>query len=174
MLREDGRFQFTLREVARRAEVSHAAPYNHFPDKSALLAELGMVGFDRLREALVASRPKKVPTLREEFVEMSRAYVSFGVENPALYRLMFSPDVGSDVHLSERAVSAFRVLVELLERGQQDGVVRKGAARTLSAACWAQVHGITMLTIDGLFMPETVGAGALETALAVLFEGLER
>ena len=48
MLREDKGWQFTLREVARRAGVSHAAPYKHFPDKSALLAELATLGFNSL------------------------------------------------------------------------------------------------------------------------------
>ena len=48
MLRENKGWQFTLREVARRAGVSHAAPYKHFPDKSALLAELATLGFDEL------------------------------------------------------------------------------------------------------------------------------
>ena len=50
MLREDKGWQFTLREVARRAGVSHAAPYKHFPDKSALLAELAALGFHQLGE----------------------------------------------------------------------------------------------------------------------------
>ena len=57
MLREDTGWQFTLREVARRAGVSHAAPYKHFPDKAALLAEMAMIGFDRLRAALEAAAP---------------------------------------------------------------------------------------------------------------------
>ena len=64
MLQEDRHWQFTLREVARRAGVSHMAPYNHFQDKNALLAELAMVGFDRLREALTAARPRKPRTPR--------------------------------------------------------------------------------------------------------------
>ena len=48
MLHEDKGWQFTLREVARRAGVSHAAPYKHFPDKAALLAEMALLGFARL------------------------------------------------------------------------------------------------------------------------------
>lgn len=56
MLHEDKGWQFTLREVARRAGVSHAAPYKHFPDKAALLSEMALIGFDTLREALAAAR----------------------------------------------------------------------------------------------------------------------
>ena len=55
MLREEKGWQFTLREVARRAGVSHAAPYKHFPDKSALLAELAALGFDALRTVLASA-----------------------------------------------------------------------------------------------------------------------
>lgn len=52
MLHEDKNWQFTLREVARRAQVSHAAPYKHFADKAALLKEVSLIGFDQLRAAL--------------------------------------------------------------------------------------------------------------------------
>ena len=64
MLREDKGWQFTLREVARRAGVSHAAPYKHFPDKSALLAELAMLGFHQLRRADCRWRDRAAPSLR--------------------------------------------------------------------------------------------------------------
>jgi len=175
MLQEDKGWQFTLREVARRAGVSHAAPYKHFPDKAALLAEMALVGFDRLREALTAAKPRRQNSLRDEFFAVARAYVRFGTSNPALYRLMFSGDAGKavDVHLSERALAAFGVVIELLERGQTEGVLRKRDLRGQAAACWAQIHGITMLTIDGLLLPEKVGPNPLDAALTTLLEGLE-
>jgi len=175
MLHEDKGWQFTLREVARRAGVSHAAPYKHFPDKAALLAEMALLGFDRLREALTAAKPQRANSMRDEFFAMARAYVRFGTSNPALYRLMFSADAGKavDVHLNERALAAFGVVIELLERGQAEGVLRKRDVRGQAAACWAQMHGITLLTIDGLLLPEKVGPDALDNALITLLEGLE-
>jgi AcrR family transcriptional regulator len=172
MLQEDRHWQFTLREVARRAGVSHMAPYNHFQDKNALLAELAMVGFDRLREALTAARPRKPRAFREDFLEVGRAYIRFGEGHPNLYRLMFSQDVGRDMHLNARALGAFGALLELLERGQKEGVLRRRPLQSQAAACWAEVHGVTMLVIDGLFVPEKVGQNALEEALTTLFEGL--
>jgi AcrR family transcriptional regulator len=175
MLHEAKGWQFTLREVARRAGVSNAAPYKHFPDKAALLSEMALIGFDRLREALTAAKPARPKSLRDQFFTVARAYVRFGTSNPALYRLMFSGDAGKavDVHLSERALVAFGVIIELLERGQTEGVLRKSDVRGQAAACWAQVHGITMLTIDGLFLPEKLGPNPLDTALISLLEGLE-
>lgn len=175
MLREDKGWQFTLREVARRAGVSHAAPYKHFPDKAALLVELALLGFDELRQTLTAAKTRRPKSLRDEFVAMAHAYVRFGTSNPALYRLMFSADAGKagDVHLNERALSAFGVLVELLERGQTGGILRKRDVRGQAAACWAQIHGLTLLSIDGLLLPEKVGPDALDNALVTLLEGLE-
>src|SRR5215510_7417064 len=78
MLNEDKGWQFTLREVARRAGVSHAAPYKHFPDKAALLSEMALLGFDRLHEALTKARQRRSKSLREEFFAVGRAYVRFG------------------------------------------------------------------------------------------------
>src|SRR3954464_15000445 len=74
MLAEEKGWQFTLREVARRAGVSHAAPYKHFPDKAALLAELAMIGFDRLRESLSVAKPKAPQSLRDEIASVAHAY----------------------------------------------------------------------------------------------------
>jgi len=175
MLRENKGWKFTLREVARRAGVSHAAPYKHFPDKSALLAEMALIGFERLREALTTATPRRSKSLRDEFFAMARAYVHFGTSNPALYRLMFSAEAGKqrDVHLNERALAAFDVLVDLLKRGQTQGILRKRDVRGQAAACWAQVHGLTLLTMDGLLIPGNVGPSAPDNALLALLEGLE-
>jgi len=175
MLREDKGWQFTLREMARRAGVSHAAPYKHFPDKAALLSEMALIGFDRLREALTAARLSSPTSLRGAFFAMGRAYVRFGTGNPALYRLMFSADAGKavDVHLHQRALAAFNVLIDLMQSGQTERVLRQRDVRHQATACWAQVHGITMLTIDSLLPTEKVGSKPLDAALITLLEGLE-
>lgn len=175
MLREDNDWQFTLREVARRAGVSHGAPYKHFPDKGALLAELALQGFDQLREVLQAASKARSRKPGRILLEAARAYVDFGVQNPALYRLMFSAAAGNtrEVHLGERAMSALGVVVELLERGQHAGSLRRRPLQAQVAACWGVVHGLTLLSIDGLLLPEKVGHSPVEGALATLLEGLE-
>lgn len=174
MLREEKGWQFTLREVARRAGVSHGAPYKHFPDKAALLAELAMIGFDRLRESMLAAKPEAPKTLRDEIAPISRAYVAFGTENPALYRLMFSAEEGKTVgmHLNERALAVFDVLLEILRRGQVAGSIRKRPIEGQAAAGWGLIHGMTMLAIEGLLVPAKVGPAPLDAALSTLVEGL--
>lgn len=175
MLHEDKGWQFTLREVARRAGVSHAAPYKHFPDKAALLGEMALLGFDSLHEALTTAKPKGPNSLRDEFFALGQAYVRFGTANPGLYLLMFSGEAGkaADVHLSERALAALGVVIGLLERGQAQGALRKREVRGQAAACLAQMHGITMLAINGLLLPEKVGPKPLDASLTTLLEGLE-
>jgi AcrR family transcriptional regulator len=175
MLDEERGWQFTLREVARRAGVSHAAPYKHFPDKAALLSELALIGFDRLREAVTAAASGSTDGLRQEFLAMAHAYMRFGVSNPNLYRLMFSADAGSatDVHLNERALATLGILTDFIDRGQRQGWLRARNVPGQLAACWAQLHGLTLLTIDKLLLPEKVGPDATGAALVTLLEGLE-
>jgi AcrR family transcriptional regulator len=175
MLREDKGWQFTLREVARRAGVSHAAPYKHFPDKSALLAELAMIGFKELSERLSGAIERPLRPARAEFIAAAKAYVHFGTENPSLYRLMFSADVDKAAFpkLDEAGAGAFGVLVGILERGQSNGAFKKQPVRGQAAASWALLHGFTMLAIDGQLLPEKVGAKPIDAVLASLLEGLE-
>lgn len=176
MLQEEGGSQFTLREVARRAGVSHTAPYKHFPDKAALLEELSLIGFDRLRDALAGALPAGPASLRGTMVAMAERYMCFAGDNPGLYRLMFGSGAHDipRVHLTGRAVSALDVLTGVLERGQAEGLLRQYNVRGQAAACWALMHGMGLLGMDGLLLPEKVGPRPLHDALTTLLEGLER
>ena len=173
MLHEFKSWQFTLREVARRAGVSHAAPYRHFPDKAALLSELAKVGFDKLGVELTAALLDHL-SVEEQLAVAAKAYIKFGNANPALYHLMFSGDAGDkeEVHLNERATATLNVLIALLERGQNEGVFKKRPVQGHAGACWALVHGLTMLSMNGLLLPEKVGDKPIDSALATLLEGL--
>lgn len=176
MLAENNGWHFTLREVARRAEVSHAAPYKHFPDKNSLLAELALIGFDQLRAELTKALKSEGMTPTDRFFVAGKTYIQFGLTNPSLYKLMFSAEANvgsSQVHLDERAMSALGVLLEVLESGQNQKVFKRGALNDQTAACWAQVHGLTMLSIDGLLYEEKVGVNAIDGALKTLMEGLK-
>ncbi len=174
MLQKERGWQFTLREVARRAGVSHAAPYKHFPDKAALLAELAMIGFDRLREALLSARPATAESLGDQLVAVARAYIAFGTDHPALYRLMFSGEEGgvAAMHSSERALAVFEVVLDILQTGQAEGSVRARPIRGQALACWGLVHGLTTLSIEGLLLPEKVGPTPIDSALRSLVEGI--
>lgn len=173
MLQEQQGWQFTLREIARRAEVSHSAPYRHFPDKTALLHELALIGFDRLRDALVAGLDPATDA-PAQLLALAYAHLNFGTGNPDLYRLMFNADAGepSDIHLDPRTQAPFLLVIEVLERGQREGTIRRRSALGLATACWAHLHGLTMLAIDGRLVPAKVGDHAIEDALTTLLDGL--
>lgn len=175
MLREEKGWQFTLREVARRAGVSHAAPYKHFPDKSALLAVLAAIGFDQLRSEIARAIERPLRSARTEFIAAAKAYIHFGTTNPSLYRLMFSGDIDktANAKLEEAGAGAFAELTGIIERGQSGGTFKKQPVRGQAAAAWALVHGFTMLAIDGQLLPEKVGAKALDAAVATMLDGLE-
>src|SRR6185312_15394339 len=87
ILQETQSLDFSLRELARRAGVSHNAPYKHFADKRELLAAVSSAGFEllteRMRNEITAHRDA-----RAQLFALWRAYIHHGVENPALYRLM--------------------------------------------------------------------------------------
>src|SRR6478752_135745 len=91
ILRETQSLEFSLRELARRAGVSHNAPYKHFADKRELLAAVSAAGFERLVKRMTSGIGGSP---REQLFAMLRAYIDHGVENPALYSLMFGSYLG--------------------------------------------------------------------------------
>ena len=179
MVTEEGAWNFTLREVARRAGVSHTAPYNHFEDKSALLAEVAALGFQSLRQTMDAAARGQPRSGRQALAGVGAAYVRFGVEHPAHYRLMFGAELADKArHPTLQAASdaTFAVLTGVLERGQASGQVRRGAVRDQALAAWSLVHGLTTLLIDQRlsFLGVSTGDAERHARLAgmTLFAGL--
>jgi AcrR family transcriptional regulator len=173
---------FSLREAARRAGVSHAAPYNHFVDKNDLLSAVAALGFERLRDGMRAAINGAEDPVAE-LMASGRAYVRLGMKNPALYRLMFgpalaSPETGERPTLARSAgAEAREVLKGIILRGAQSGAFAVAAsdkrdllAATLSA--WSMVHGLTLLIIDTLQGEKLPMRGMIERVLEIHIEGL--
>jgi AcrR family transcriptional regulator len=138
----------TLRELARRLGVTHAAPYAHFADKRALLESVAEIGFDRLTSALQAARDRggDPPAMMEE---LASAYVRFATEEPDLYRLMFATrELGAaDCEALQCAGErAFDVLAACISQFSADWDEERVHDAAFSA--WALVHGTAMLVID--------------------------
>ena len=174
MLAADQNWAFTLREVARRTGVSHAAPYKHFRDKEALLRELARIGFVQLGQSMTQAMLSDTFSVREKFLAGAQACIEFALHNPGLYRLMFSSDADKtiDSQLHDAAMSTFGLLLQLLEEGQRDGSFRAVAINAQAAASWAQVHGLAMLAISNQLLEEKVGAAPISAALEVLLDGM--
>jgi AcrR family transcriptional regulator len=170
-----------LREVARRAGVSHAAPYRHFADKGAFMAALIEVGFHRLAkqiEEIVQSVPNK-PEARLQ--GLASAYVHFAQANPWLMREMFSgltieKEVYSSVQDATKAVS--KHFITIVEEGQAQGLVRAGNSGELASVIWSLLHGMAVLIIEKQTRPYTNEPAGVErmirTCTNVLYEGLSR
>lgn len=160
-----------MRAVARKAKVSHMAPYHHFEDKSALTAAVAEEGFRALRQEMLNRVIDCSDGPRAEFRESGVAYVVFAVRNPNLFRVMFSAEVAdkSDYpELQEAASAAFAVMQGLVERSQEAGSVRQADAQDIGMTAWSLVHGLAVLCIDGQFGPEaTEPPGAERLAYAV-------
>ena len=150
LITERGPQGFSLREVARRARVSEAAPYWHFPSKEALLAAVAEQGFIGLAAAMTAVRAR-VKDPRRRLQELGIAYVQFALAHPAHVRIMFSGACDGDAHPSLRAAGdhAFGLLVTSIAEAQRAGRVRRGKPEALAVAAWAMVHGLSALLIDG-------------------------
>jgi AcrR family transcriptional regulator len=133
VLEKEGLDALSLREVARRAGVSHNAPYRHFPDRDSLLVALVEEGFQMLLEAL-ARRPRR---------EMGEAYVDFALSHPQRFRLMF----GGRVKLANPDRRAYEGLKQSFADLGED-------AQYAAAAAWGLVHGLSHLLLDGQFATE--------------------
>lgn len=154
LIEDEGLPGFTLRECARRAGVSHAAPKNHFATAEDLLAEIAARGFERFVATLAAraaGAPSQSPEAR--LIAMGHGYVSFAQAHPGVYGLMFRRSragISSD-HLNSTARAAWTQLYDTVmavigpERG--DGAVK-------AAHVWSLVHGIASLIIDQRLAPQ--------------------
>ena len=164
LLTEEQDWGFSLREVARRAGVSHNAPYNHFPSKQDLLAAVAAAGYDLLRARMLAAQAQAA-TSEAALKAVGVAYVRFGAENPAHYRLMFGSAFapgksGPPPLLCAAAAAAKGLLRDIIRKGAENGSFAVAAtdAEALDMAvlsAWSLVHGLTMLLLDGLAGPET-------------------
>lgn len=141
MLERDGPDALSLREVARRAGVSHNAPYRHFPDRAALLAALAAEGFDALAAEMRAAAAGAPHARRRG--DIGAAYVRFALAAPGLFRLMFGGRVRAQDHadLAAAGQRAYAVLAG------ETGAVGEASARAIAA--WATVHGLAHLLLDG-------------------------
>lgn len=141
ILEAQGVNELSLREAARRAGVSHNAPYRHFADRDALLAALAAEGFAQLGAALEASGAQGARARGE-------AYVRFALEHPQRFRLMFGGTLRLDAHpaLREAASQTYAGLMRAFEP-----LAGREGAPIAAAAAWSLVHGLAQLLLDGHF-----------------------
>jgi AcrR family transcriptional regulator len=152
VIAEAGPAAFTLREVARRAGVSHNAPYRHFRDKDALLAAIATQGFRELTRAMrepAERRSKAIDKLKQSGL----AYVAFAVHRPEHFAVMFDAPVGTskDPEYTQASQEAFNTLVSYIRICQEEGQLPAGDTLERALYAWSLVHGIAKLAVAGRF-----------------------
>ena len=169
----------SLRGVARRVGVSHAAPYRHFADKDALLAAVAEEGFQMLRRALESAVHQAPTDPLKQLQAIGVAYVHFALKHSSHYRVMFgvygTTSAQQNLELADAARQAFMVLASAIKTGQQANVIRSEDPQQLAWTAWSLVHGLAMLVMDGQ-VPVTPEARAdLSSFMTkVLIEGLAK
>jgi len=150
LLEKEGLEGLTMRALARRAKVSHNAPYRHFPDRESLLAALAADGFAMLGKA------QREAAAANGLLGMGEAYVRFALDHPQRFRLMFAGPVRFSKHpaLREIATRTFEGLSGALS-ARAPGARDAGDA---SLAAWALVHGLAQLLLEDRIAKATRGS----------------
>ncbi|GIJ44643.1 TetR family transcriptional regulator [Virgisporangium aliadipatigenens] len=173
-LREHGADQLSLRELAREAGVSHAAPRRHFPDRQALLDALAEAGFARLDVELRAAVADTPETFGPRLHATAAAYLRFATRDAALLELMFTRKHRDGAErLVAAAAAPFGFMHELIVQGQAEGVLEAGDPQRVGIVLFATLQGIATLINGSLVAPELLD-GIVETAVDQFMRGSRR
>ena len=150
VISEHGEAALSLRDLARRLGVSHAAPYRHFATMDALMAAIAEEGFELLAadvERAVANEANPV----EQLGEAGWAYVRFALEHPHHFRVMFNGRLtgGEEFAGLQAAMSrSYAALLRTIEAGQVAGEIAGADVRELATSAWVHVHGLATLLLE--------------------------
>ncbi len=180
VIEDRGPRDLSLREVARRAGVSTAAPYRHFSSRDALLVALAEQGFRALGDRLRAAVAPLTDPL-ERLGAAGVAFVGFAADHPAHYAVMSSPALlgpTTDPDLAAVSEATLSILLDAIGDGQRAGLVRDGDPRRLALVAWSGVHGLASLIgsgqLDVLGLDEAEVEPLARYVTDVLLAGLRR
>ena len=177
LLNDDGLEAFTLREVARRAGVSHGAPAHHFGDVRGLLTGFTAESFEQLASAMAARRAAAAPGAFEQLVATGLAYVDYALAHRARFQLMFRSDRLDQEQppLMDAASHSYGHLVDCITAlGREIGAPDHRLAEK-TALAWSIVHGFATLMIDNrAFAAQAEGDAARALAMVEAMLRLSR
>lgn len=178
LIGQKGPAGFTFAEAARAAGVSPAAPYRHFRDREALIADVAGRGFELLADGMTDAWNEGKPDPSTAFKRVGRAYLDFARTEPAYYTAMFEsglpPDLSPDLaREGDRAFGVLRAASETLIATLPEG--RRPPAMMMSLHVWALSHGIASLFARGDAARRTLPMAAedlLEAGVLIYLSGL--
>lgn len=143
MVATEGTDALSLREIARRAGVSHGAPRRYFPTHQALLASIALEGYRQLGARVAELLGRDEPEPRRQLRALAGLYLDFARTNPGMFELMFRHDLlrGNQVGLRAASRPLFGVLVELVAKSRPADV----QPVVVAGALWANLHGLAQL-----------------------------
>ena len=151
---EAGPEAVSLREVARRIGVNHAALYRHFADKESLLARVAEEGWaalaDGMEAALATASAEIAERPAERLVHVVTAYARYGIGHPAHYAIMTGPRLNEQGRFPSLEVPiqrAFQLLITEFELGRGAGLFRDGTAQDWALRVWMFAHGYVTLVL---------------------------
>jgi AcrR family transcriptional regulator len=155
LIAEKGVEGLSLREVASRVGVSHAAPYHHFADRAALVHALAHEGMALMDERMAAAEAAAMDDPRARLAAIGLAYVEFAVERPDYYAAFTAPDCGFGEPRREQppepSGDTWGRLLNAVEACQQDHALPPGDPTVLAVYLWSLVHGLAELWRLGSF-----------------------
>ena len=152
LLDEAGPDAITIREVARRSRVSHAAPVNHFKDRRTLLTEVAVHLFGQLSDAIQESIGSVASSRGKRIRAFADSLIKFGLSHPERYRMLWRRDLvdNSDPRLAEAMDGIYDALVGEIERLVTAHPIDP---HTMAIGLWSTAHGYIALRLDGNFEP---------------------
>ena len=153
LIAEEGPSAVSLRALARRLGVSHAAPANHFPDKAALFTAIAVEGFALLAEAIEdgVRRLGRDATAGQRFRAAGRAYTGFALAHPAHFAVMWQRDLlhQDDPELVAAGDTTFELLLGSVRDIQSEGWAAGRDPQAVAYLAWSVVHGLAALWLGG-------------------------
>ena len=153
IIAENGIRGLSFREVARRANVSHQAPYHYFKNDSEILTAIARDGFIKLSLDMKGESAKHPNNPLNALTASGIAYVLFALSNPGHFRVMFERSLlpaGTSIADLPEAKETHQVLKDLANTVIQSGIANKIGLEGLTLLCWSTVHGIASLLSEGL------------------------
>jgi len=152
LIKERGLGALSMREVARRAGVSHQAPYHHFHDREGILAAIAKEGFERLHAAMRRAAEAQTDPV-ERLNAIGEAYVTFAAHHPAHFKIMFRSELVATEqheHLHAQADAAFEFVTSVVRAAvESSGAIAVDDPMPYVIAAWSMVHGASTLLLEG-------------------------
>jgi AcrR family transcriptional regulator len=149
ILSREGIEVLSLRKVAKRAGVSHTAPYAHFTDKQALIASIAAEGYKKLYGALFAAQnPQDEPSTR--LMATAHAYLQFALDEPDHFKITFSGVVEAEQDYPEyieQSKRCFALVVAVVEDCEKHGLFAGSDTQLVAVSIWSCIHGFVQLLL---------------------------